>query len=74
MPECVDRGFGFCQGAFCTLAHLMRPLQFGLQVLDLALQCLAPLLVPCQGGVGLGAEVYAACLEVLGAFLLELLL
>jgi hypothetical protein len=52
----------------------MRLLQLGLQVVDLALQGLAPLLVPCQGGVGLGAEVRAARLDVLGVPPLELLL
>jgi hypothetical protein len=37
-----------------------------LQVSDLALEGLAPLLVPLQGSVGLGAEVHVACLEMLG--------
>jgi hypothetical protein len=74
VPKRVDRGVGFCQGAFCTSAHLVRSLQFNLQVSDLALQGLAPLLVPNQGGVGFGAEVRTACLEVLGVPSLELLL
>jgi hypothetical protein len=52
----------------------MRSLQLDLQVSDLTLQGLSPLLVPHQGGIGLGAEVRMACLEVLGALPLELLL
>jgi hypothetical protein len=52
----------------------MRPLQIIIQVSDLALQGFAPLLVPHQGSVGFGAEVRVACLEVLGAPPLELLL
>jgi hypothetical protein len=49
----VHRGIGLLQGALGAPVHLVRPLQVGLQVPDLALQGLAPLLVPLQGGVGL---------------------
>jgi hypothetical protein len=54
--------------------HFVRLLQLRLQVPNLALQGLAPLLVPLQGGAGLGVEVRVARLEVLGVLLLELLL
>jgi hypothetical protein len=52
----------------------MRLLQLGLQAADLPLQGIAHLLVPGQGGVGLGAKVGAARLDVLGAPPLKLLL
>jgi hypothetical protein len=52
----------------------MRSLQFDLQVSNLALQGLAPLLVPHQGSIDLGVEVRAAHLEVLSVPSLELLL
>jgi hypothetical protein len=73
-PKRVDRGICFRQSALGASTHLVRPLQLSLQVSDLTLQGLAPLLVPRQGGVGFGAEVRAACLKVLGALPLELLL
>jgi hypothetical protein len=52
----------------------MRSPQLRLQVSDLALEGLSPLLVSLQGSVGLGTEVRATRLEVIGTPLLELLL
>jgi hypothetical protein len=73
-PKRVNRDIGFLQGALGASAHLVHPLQVGLQVLDLMLQGLTPLLVSHQGGIGLGTEVRVACLEVLSVLPLELLL
>jgi hypothetical protein len=70
----VHRGVGLLQGAFGTPAYFVRSPQVCLQVLDLALEVLAPLLVHLHGGVGLGTEVRAARLEILGAPPLKLLL